>query len=150
MKWLLFLIVLALFGSWFLISSRFPKQEIQKLKVGQAGLWVEIASTPAKRGQGLSDRKSLCENCGMLFIFDQPGIYPLWMRRMYFDIDILWIRENKVVEITFGAKVPPPEEFETPKTFYQSRIPIDSVLEVNAGWVDKNRIKIGDKVEKLR
>jgi uncharacterized membrane protein (UPF0127 family) len=72
------------------------------------------------------------------------------MKRMRFDIDILWVRNGEVVNITYGAQKPPKEEFETPKTFYQSRIPIDSALEVNAGWVNENRVKIGDRVEKLR
>lgn len=125
------------------------KSKPVRLKIGQRVVEVEIADTSAKREQGLSDQKSLCENCGLLFLFDQPGIYPFWMRRMYFDIDIIWVWDNKVVEITYGAKVPPPDEIEVPKTRYQSRVMVDSVLEVNAGWAERNRVKIGDLVEKL-
>lgn len=109
-------------------------------------LVVEIAKTAKEKEQGLSDRKNLCSDCGMLFVFDQPGIYPFWMRRMYFDIDILWIIDDRVVDITFAAKAPPKEEFVAPKTVYQSKFPVNKVLEVNAGWVEKNGIKTGDVV----
>jgi len=109
-------------------------------------LVVEIAKTAKEKEQGLSDRKNLCSDCGMLFVFDQEGFYPFWMRRMYFDIDILWIADDRVVDVTLGAKVSSKEEFAAPKTFYRSRVPIDKVLEVNAGWVEKNGIKTGDVV----
>ena len=65
---------------------------------------------------------------------------------MYFDIDILWIIDDRVVDITFAAKAPPKEEFVAPKTVYQSKFPVNKVLEVNAGWVEKNGIKTGDVV----
>jgi len=117
-----------------------------KVTVGSKQLLVDIAKSPGEREQGLSDRKNLCLDCGMLFVFDQPGIYPFWMRRMYFDIDILWIIDDRVVDITFAAKAPPKEEFVAPKTVYQSKFPVNKVLEVNAGWVEKNGIKTGDVV----
>jgi len=111
-------------------------------------LVAEVVRTSREQEQGLSDRKSLCSDCGMLFVFDKPGIYSFWMRRMYFDIDILWITDNKIVDITFGAKKPSREELSFPKMTYQSKSPINKVLEVNAGWVEKNGIKIGDKLER--
>jgi len=109
-------------------------------------LVVEIAKTAKEKEQGLSDRKNLCSDCGMLFVFDQEGFYPFWMRRMYFDIDILWIADDRVVDVTLGAKVSSKEEFVAPKTVYQSKFPVNKVLEVNAGWVEKNGIKTGDVV----
>ena len=68
------------------------------------------------------------------------------MRKMYFDSDIIWILGNEVVDITLEAKKPIPEEFDSPKTTYQSKVLIDKALEVNAGWVDKNGVKVGDKI----
>lgn len=105
---------------------------------------IGVAKTEAQKEQGLSDRKSLCSDCGLLFIFGQPGIYPFWMRRMYFDIDILWISGDRVVDITYGAKKPSPEEFDNPKAIYTPKSPVDKVLEVNSGWVRENEIKVGD------
>ena len=138
-------ILVGIFLLYVLWSLSF-QSKTKSLKVGNATLSIEIADTPEKRSQGLSDRKSLCENCGLLFIFKTPGIYPFWMRRMYFDIDILWISNGEVVDITYGAKVPPKEELGAPKTFYRPNRTVDQVLEVNAGWVKEKGIKVGEKV----
>lgn len=123
------------------------KGELKEIKVGEKSLLVEYAKTPEEREQGLSDRKSLCDDCGLLFVFDKPDIYPFWMKRMNFDIDIIWIDSDRIVDITEGAKKPSVEEFDRPKTIYTSKSPVDKVLEVNAGWVNKGGIKVGDKIE---
>lgn len=107
---------------------------------------VEVAKTPQAREQGLSDRRELCSNCGMLFIFDQPDTYAFWMRKMYFDLDMLWLNEDKVVDITYEAKKPSQEEFDAPKEIYQTRVQADKVIEVNAGWVKRNKVKVGDQL----
>lgn len=138
------LLIILLF--WTVRSLLGPKQD-RKIFIAGKKLSVELATTQAQREKGLSGRESLCRGCGLLFVFDQPGIYSFWMRRMYFDIDILWIADDRVVDVTLGAKVSSKEEFAAPKTFYRSRVPIDKVLEVDAGWVEKNGIKAGDVVK---
>lgn len=114
------------------------------ITVGGAKLKIETARTEAERIEGLSDRENMCSDCGLLFIFDKKGDYGIWMRRMHFDIDILWLAGDKVVDITYDAKKPSAEEFESPKIIYHSEVSVDKVLEVNAGWVEKNKIKTGD------
>jgi len=138
--------------AWFQYQKSlfFPKQEAfspSKLMIGDKVLKIEIAKTVQQQEKGLSDRESLCSDCGLLFVFDRPGIYPFWMRRMHFDIDILWIAGDQVADITYGAKKPANEDFERPKEIYQSMVPVDKVLEVNAGWVEKNGIKVGNVVK---
>lgn len=142
----IFISLVLLIGFGFLTAKRKASSGIN-LVVGERTLTVEIARTSRQREQGLSDRKKMCSDCGMLFVFDQPGIYPFWMRGMFFDIDILWIVDNRVVDITFAAKAPSKEEFVAPKTTYQSKVLIDRALEVNAGWVEKNGIEVGDTVK---
>jgi len=137
------LLIILLF--WTVRSLLGPKQD-RKIFIAGKKLSVELATTQAQREKGLSGRESLCRGCGLLFVFDQPGIYSFWMRRMYFDIDILWLAGDEIVDITYGAKAPSAKEFDRPKIFYQGKVPIDRVLEVNAGWAEKNNIKIGDKV----
>ena len=151
--WLIILVVLLLGG--FFLSSKINLTKShetngtydKKITVSGKNLMVEIAKTSQAREQGLSDREKMCSNCGMVFIFDQPDIYTFWMRRMYFDLDMLWLNRDKVVDITYSAKAPLKEEFETPKELYQSKVPADKVIEVNSGWAKKNGIKIGDKLQ---
>ncbi len=142
----IFLIVLVFLGVVFLFTLR-KDSRTQGIILAGKPLRIEIRKTSAEKEKGLSDRENLCSDCGMLFVFDQPGIYPFWMRKMHFDIDILWLAGDEIVDITYGAKAPSKEEFATPRTTYQSKIPVDNVLEVNAGWVGKNGIKIGDVVK---
>lgn len=141
----IFLIVLVFLGVVFLFTLK-KDSRTQKIFLAGKPLRVEIRKTSAEREKGLSDRENLCSDCGMLFVFDQPGIYPFWMRKMHFDIDILWLAGDEVIDITYGAKAPSEEEFAAPKTIYQSKVPVDKVLEVNAGWVEKNGIVVGDRM----
>lgn len=130
--------------SFLLFKNKPAKSTIVIL--AEKTLQVEIAQTEAEREHGLSDRQSLCENCGMLFIFDSPGFHGFWMKRMHFDIDMIWINGSKIVDITHSAKKPEVSEFDSPKTIYTSKVPADKILEVNTGWAEKNGLKIGDEI----
>jgi uncharacterized membrane protein (UPF0127 family) len=106
-------------------------------------LSVEVADTPSKRGRGLSGREMLPENSGMLFVFDTPGRYGFWMYGMKFPLDIIWIDERlRVVYFVENAQ-PCVNICETHEP------PADAlyVLEVNAGFVKKYGLKVGDVVE---
>jgi len=142
-KYFLAILVLLLLSLLFLTQ----RKRTSTITVGKKTLQVEVAKTEAEKEKGLSGRASLCPNCGMLFLLDQPAIYPFWMRKMYFDIDIIWINGNRVADITYGAQKPSKEEFEAPKIIYQSQVLVDKVLEVNAGWATGNDIKVGDEVK---
>lgn len=109
------------------------------IRIGQVKIIAETADTIWKKIKGLSGRDGLSENAGMLFPYNKPGFYAFWMRGMKFPIDIIWIGvDKKVVDITKNI---PPESF--PKTF-ASKKPAQYVLELPAGFTDKNGIRIGD------
>jgi len=141
------LISLGLFIITFFFWRWLGKKAPQTIMVGSRKIQVEIARTPAEREKGLSGRQNLCADCGLLFLFPQKGFYPFWMKEMYFDIDILWLADDRVVDITAPAQKPTAAEFGAPSTLYQSSVPVDKVLEVNAGWVKRNGIKVGDAVK---
>lgn len=98
-----------------------------------------IAKSPSDRIKGLSGRKSLAQNQGMLFIFEKKGIYPFWMKDALISLDIIWIDENTVVYIV---------ENTTPKSF--TRLTPDReanyVLELNGGQANKLKIQKGTKI----
>jgi len=105
-------------------------------------LEVEIADEPWEQAKGLSNRKQLGNDEGMLFIFDEPKMPSFWMKEMLFPLDMVWINEAGIV--TAISKNISPETF--PRTFLPPS-PIKYVLEVNAGWSEKNNINIGGKLE---
>jgi uncharacterized membrane protein (UPF0127 family) len=94
----------------------------------KGALSVMIADTDATRQQGLSDRESLPQDVGMLFIFPESRTQSFWMKDMHFPLDIIWIDEYKRV-VGIAENVSPdtyPEAFMSP-------VPIMYVLEVNVG-----------------
>lgn len=123
-------------------TSRTPGSLDKKfIKIGNNKLTVEIADQPEEQSQGLSDRNSLGQNEGMLFVFPRPLVASFWMKEMLISLDMIWIDENKTI---IGIqKYVSPDTF--PKTFGPPS-PVKYVLEVNAGWSDINKIKIGDKM----
>jgi len=74
-----------------------------------------------------------------LFIFEELGKPVFQTREMKFPLDIIWINDNVIVDISKEA-VP------TTTRLYYSQEMVDKVLEVKAGFINKNDIKIKDKI----
>lgn len=117
------------------------KEQSPKILIGDKKIKLEIADTILKRAQGLSGRKKMAPDTGMLFIFDNPGYYSFWMKNMYMNIDIVWLDENwQVIDITPNL---------SPKTFphsYYPKAPVKYVLEIPAGMAGKWGITGGDNL----
>ncbi|MDP3800172.1 MAG: DUF192 domain-containing protein [bacterium] len=115
-----------------------PSVTINKLEIP-----VEVMRTEVEVQKGLSGRLSLGSKNGMLFIFNIADYYRFWMPDMHFPIDIIWINNNKIIDISHNVsnKLDPSK----PK-FYLPTKKANYVLEVNAGFSKKNNIKIGDSV----
>lgn len=108
---------------------------------------LEIAKTPDERMKGLSNRTSLDQNSGMLFIFDDETKVPVFvMRDMLFSLDIIWIKEGVIIRIDKNLPIPPVNTSESKLKKYSAGTPVDYVLEVNSGFSDTNSIKVGETV----
>lgn len=101
---------------------------------------LELAQTPKQWETGLSNRSDLGDLDGMLFIFNHHHVPLFWMKNMQFPIDIIWISDGKVVDITPNVPVSPSDKLPT----YSPREPINMVLETRAGWAVQNNIQLGD------
>ena len=105
---------------------------------------LEIARTRAEQSMGLGNRDSLDWGRGMLFVYDDPGFFTFWMKRMRFDIDIVWIREGRIVGI--APSVPyPRDDPSRPATVRPPEL-VDMVLEVPAGFSAAHGWRRGDRV----
>ncbi len=103
---------------------------------------LDIADDPEERTRGLSGRESLADSRGMLFIYDEPGIYGFWMKEMKFSIDLLWLdKDLKIVHVVPAAS---PDSY--PSVFYPSA-EAEYVLEVPAGTTEQLGIKVGDTAQ---
>lgn len=93
--------------------------------------------------KGLSGRSALGADRGMLFIFSRAGMYRFWMPDMHFPIDILWIDNGKVIDADENVS---PKFDPLRPVFYTPSRPVRYVLEVNAGFMKRHTIRIGDPV----
>lgn len=117
---------------------------VKDFKIGDVSIKVEMANDSAKRQTGLGGRDSLAENTGMLFVFEKPLRPQFWMKNVKFPLDIIWIKNNIVVDIIKNAAVPVPGVTDDALPRYVPNQEVDMVLEVNAGFVDSKGIKNGD------
>lgn len=119
-------------------SVEFPRGTI---KVDDIPLEVQIADTEPRRVRGLMFQDQLPYDQGMIFVFDQPGLYSLWMLNMQFPLDMIWFDEDgKVVHIETNIN---PCRTALEITTCQSLVPEKEatyVLEVTAGFVEQNNI----------
>lgn len=121
-----------------------PKSTV--VTINQVKISVEVADTKEKRAQGLGGRQSLASDSGMLFIFEGVEKYPFWMKGLSFPLDFIWIKGEKIVDITENVPAPTPEQKDQDLTIYQSNEEIDKLIEVIGGFVGANNIKVGDTV----
>jgi len=119
-------------------SVEFPMGTI---KVDDVPLQVQIADTEPRRIRGLMFQDQLPYDQGMIFVFDNPGLYSLWMLNMQFSLDMIWFdQDGKVVHI---EKDVPPCKTVVELTTCKSIVPDNEavyVLEVTSGFIDQNNI----------
>jgi uncharacterized membrane protein (UPF0127 family) len=138
-------IIWVLIGIVFLVSLYYWKNPLgTRLKLKGEVFLVELALSGSEHEKGLSGRTELGQNRGMLFLFGQPGAYHFWMQGMKFPLDFIWIHGKTIVDV--DENVPPPVGGEPPIELSASE-PVDQVLEVNAGIINRLKISVGDTIE---
>lgn len=106
---------------------------------------AQVADTADLRKKGLSKIDSLPFGQGMLFIFDKPAVYGIWMKDMKFAIDIIWLDENKTVTDVATEVRPEKGKKDSELTIYKPSVGGNYVLEINAGLLRLNNIQVGDQ-----
>ena len=126
-------------------SVEFPRGMV---KVDDVVLEVQIADTEPRRVRGLMFQNQLPYDEGMIFVFNESGVYSLWMLNMQFSLDMIWFDgEGNVVHIEQEI---PPCKSATEIMACQSIIPSGQakyILEVTSGFVQKFGITKESKLE---
>jgi uncharacterized membrane protein (UPF0127 family) len=119
-------------------SVEFPRGTIM---LDGVPIEVQIADTEPRRVRGLMFQDQLPLDQGMIFVFQEPGLYSLWMLNMQFSLDMIWFdHDGKIVHI---EKDVPPCKTVVEITTCQSIVPEGEalyVLEVTSGFIDQNNI----------
>lgn len=111
------------------------------VRIGSTQVAVDIADTASLREQGLSGRTGLPDGQGMLFVFQEDGLWAFWMKDMRFSIDIIWAdAQGRVITVAPDLS---PDTY--PQTFLP-QAPARYVLEVPAGFAERHGIAEGDTI----
>lgn len=112
------------------------------LQIGSRKIRAEIADTPQSREHGLMQRKYLCADCGMLFVFDRADRYAFWMKNTPLPLSIAFIAaDGRIINI---------EEMQPGTTsLHQAQGEALYALEMNNGWFDRNSIRPSSEVRGL-
>lgn len=124
-------------------SGLLQRPELPRTRVSLTGLGgratvdAELAYTPAAREYGLQWRYALPSQTGMLFVFEEPGLHPFWMRNTLVPLDIIFADQHgRVISIARGT-VPLDDRttYAAPGTKY--------ALEVPAGFARTSGVFVG-------
>ena len=116
----------------------------QSVESNDLGLKIEVADSVSERKKGLSGRESIANDEGLVLVFDEEDYHGIWMKEMNFSIDIIWINQDKKV-VDYRLSVVP----ETYPEIFLPGKPAKYVLEVKSGFVEQEKIEIGDKLDFL-
>jgi len=97
-----------------------------------------VVDNSVSRMRGLSGMESLPKDTVMLFVFDTPDKYGIWMKDMKFSIDIIWLDENGRV-IWLESNVSPNTY---PKVFFPPEKSLYTI-EAKPGFIEQNHLVVG-------
>ena len=113
-----------------------------QVRVGGHPLKVEVAATEAQRDQGLMFRKKLGADDGMLFLFDDPGYYAMWMKNTLIPLSVAFIDGDGVILNILDMQ---PQTLDS----HAAAGPARYAIETNVGWFAARKVRAGDKVTGL-
>jgi len=155
--WLIPILILVLIGAslvWYWRYQNKPVEiyekagSINQIAIEGVVFEVELATTPQERAKGLADRKELCDQCGMLFIFDKKDYHSFWMRNTLIPLDIIWLDEDwQVVDFIAWAQ-PQGARSLSDLPVYQPKKMAQFVLEVPGGTTKRiQNFKVGTRAK---
>jgi uncharacterized membrane protein (UPF0127 family) len=136
---IIFLIVLIVIIAFsFFRKNTNPSLEATKIVLKNHEYQIEIARTSSQKAAGLSNRETLCSNCGMIFLFSKDGNLPFWMKDTLIPLDMIWINSNgQITDIITATDI-------KSLKILQNTKPAKYVLEINANEAQKIGLKTGD------
>lgn len=121
-------------------EQKAPFSQSFEITLGGASIKARMAVLDVEKARGLMNVKYLEENSGMFFIYDAPQKVSFWMKDTLIPLDIAFFDKNGI--LTEIKRMHPMNLNSVPS----SRDDIMFCLETNAGWFEKNGVKISDKL----
>ena len=141
---IIFIIITTIISSLFHIKSSYTETILSNkfpVMIKENEIFVEVADSEEERKRGLMWRKKLNNDAGMLFVFKDSSIRYFWMKNTFIRLDMAFIDTNMVIRtVRTAAKT------NDSTTIYSSFVPVQYVLEINAGWFEQHNIEPGDTI----
>lgn len=96
-----------------------------------------IADTPERRTHGLMLTNNLCDDCGMLFIFDKSEVLSFWMKNTPLPLSIAFIKDNGAVDSIHDMS---PQALDS----HTSLSPVRYAIEMKQGWFTRHPVRFVD------
>jgi uncharacterized membrane protein (UPF0127 family) len=109
---------------------------VVKLNAGMHVIQAELAADMGTRAQGLMHRRSLAQNAGMLFVFDEVGFHCMWMKNTFVPLSVAFLDERGTI-LNIADMTPHSEDS------HCAARPARFALEMNRGWFAERGIKPG-------
>nr|WP_150567670.1 DUF192 domain-containing protein [Pandoraea morbifera] len=113
-----------------------------QLSAGMYLIKAEVAANEADREQGLMYRKTMPDNAGMLFVFEQRAGHCFWMKNTDLPLSIAFLADDGTI-VNIEDMAPQTEDNHCP------RAAVRFALEMNQGWFSKRGIGPGMKISGL-
>jgi hypothetical protein len=110
-----------------------------QLQAGMHLVRAEVADTFASRMQGLMHRKSLAQNAGMLFVFEDSATHCMWMKNTYVPLSVAFLDERGTI-LNIADMTPHSEDS------HCAAKPARYALEMSRGWFAERGIKPGSRL----
>jgi uncharacterized membrane protein (UPF0127 family) len=112
---------------------------VAQLNAGMHLIRAEVVSDPGTRAQGLMYRKSMAQNAGMLFIFDEAAVHCMWMKNTLIPLSVAFIDDR-------GAIVNVEDMEPQTEASHCAAQPVRYALEMNRGWFAARGVKPGSSL----
>jgi len=112
-------------------------------------LSIEIADNDSLRQKGLSGRRTLDWDQGMLFVFPNSAPRSFWMIDCHFDIDVAYLDRNGTVRDIVSMHIQPGVPMDQLQQYPSATGDIAYALETNRGWFEAHGIRPGDVLHSL-
>lgn len=127
-------------------NTNAPSNKTTQVLIDTAAVSVRLAVTDAEKTKGLAGVSELSDSEGMLFLFNERKTVSFWMKGMLIPIDIVWIDGDRIAGVAENARVLPPGTPDSSLPRYTSPQPVDTVLELSAGFFKRHNMSVGDTV----
>lgn len=122
-----------------LAAPALAQMPVVQLNAGMHLIKAEVAADFETRARGLMHRKSLPQNGGMLFIFDEPSIHCMWMKNTLIPLSVAFMDERGTI-LNIADMEPHSEQS------HCAAAPARLALEMSRGWFAQRGIKPGMRI----